>query len=56
MGLLVFLIKIKLKLSNKYNDMGLWDFSTIIVVKKDNPGIVENYLMSKTPTQVDFRL
>ena len=54
---ILFGIKRNVKLRNeKKKNMGRWDMATVVAVRNDNPGIVDGYLITKTPDQYRFKI
>lgn len=48
LGFLLFGLRRKMRLRNdKHEDMGLYDTSSIVAVRQDNPGIVGDFLIAK---------
>lgn len=42
--------------NNLKEDMGRWDMTTIVIVRNDNPGIIDGFLITSTPEQYRFRI
>lgn len=43
-------------LNSKKEDMGIWDKATIVIVRNDNPGIVGEHLIMKTPKSFKLKV
>lgn len=57
LGFQIFGLKRNVKLRNEdKKDMGRWDMTTIIIVRNDNPGIIEDFLITRTPDQYRFKI
>lgn len=57
LGFQIFGLKRNVKLRNEdKNDMGRWDMTTIVIVRNDNPGIIEDFLITRTPDQYRFKI
>lgn len=46
---------VKLRNENK-EDMGRWDMTTVVIVRNDNPGIIDGFLITRTPDQYRFKI
>jgi len=57
LGFLIFGLKRNVRLRNEEKkDMGRWDLTTIVIVRNDNPGIVDGFLITRTPYQYRFKI
>ena len=57
LGFLVFGMKRKLRMKLKDGkDMGAFETASLVIVRKDNPSIVSDFLIAKFPTKVNFGL
>jgi len=55
MGFILFGIRRKIRVRNdKKEDMGLYDAASIIIVRDNNPSIVNDFLIAKFPTDFSF--
>ena len=57
LGFQIFGLKRNVRLRNeKKQDMGRWDMSTIVIVRNDHPGIIDSFLITRTPDQYRFKI
>ena len=55
LGFLAFGMKRNLRLKQKDGkDMGAFETASIVIVRKDNPSIVSDFLLAKFPTKVNM--
>lgn len=55
MGFILFGLRRKIRVRNdKKEDMGLYDVASIIIVRDNNPSIVNDFLIAKFPTDFSF--
>lgn len=57
LGFLIFGHKRNVRLRNELKeDMSRWDMTTIVIVRNDNPGIIDGFLITRTPDQYKFQI
>jgi hypothetical protein len=57
LGFLIFGLKRNVRLRNEEKqDMGRWDLTTIVIVRNDNPGIIDGFLITRIPYKYRFKI
>lgn len=57
LGFHIFGYKRNLKLQNEQKEnIGLYNMTTVIIARNDNPGIIDKFLITETPDQYKFKI